>query len=129
MNATKNLRAENIAICTDKNVETLDYIQEDFIFGMSDALRSPRNHITGSRGYHDISQRLFLTLLFLLLFKHLVCFGLDILLQNLDLSDLGVAMVHHFIEKLVCNDEVVSQRLILKFAKVGRQHLFHAIEE
>ena len=129
VNAPKDLRPEHISIRADQDVEPLDHIQEDLILGVLDSLRTPRDNIGGGGGHHDIGECLLLILALLFLAFHFVRFRLDVLLQDLDFSDLRVAVVHHLVEKLVRDDEVVPQGLVLKLAEVRLKHLLHLVQE
>ena len=47
----------------------------------------------------------------------------DVLLQNLGVRSLRVSEVHHLVEQLVADDEVVADALLLHLLEVVAQHL------
>lgn len=47
----------------------------------------------------------------------------DVLAEDLGLRDLRVTEVHHLVEQLVGDDEVVTDRLLLEFLKVVLEDL------
>ena len=49
-------------------------------------------------------------------------------LDNVD-QHLGIAEVHDLVQQLVCNDEVVAQRLLLHFAEIVLEHVQQAVQE
>ena len=131
VNAPKNLRPEHVAIGTDEDVQTLNYVKEYLILCVSNTFRAPRDDVTRSCRHDYICDLLwFASFALLAAFTfHLVRLGLDIFFQNFDFSDLRIAIVHHLVKELVSDDEVVSQRLILQLAEVRRQHLLHPVKE
>jgi len=58
-----------------------------------------------------------------------VRFCLDIFLEDLNFCNLRVAVVHHLVQQLICDDKVVSERLVLKLTKVGLKDFLHSVEE
>lgn len=59
----------------------------------------------------------------------LVGFLGDVLLEDLGLGGLGIAKVHHFVEKLVDDDKVVANRLFLEGFEVLGEDLDDLVEE
>lgn len=134
LDGTEDLAAQDGSVGRDEDVQLLDDVKEHLVLGMLDAFRAPTNGVTRGRGHverADVSGARILLhtakrILFLL---HFVGFGLDVLLQHLDLGDLRVAMIHHLVEQLVCDDEVVAQALILELLKVADEAVTNLVEE
>jgi hypothetical protein len=53
----------------------------------------------------------------------------DVLLQDLGLSRLRVAKVHHLVEQLVDDDEIVADRLLLELLEVLGEDLDDLVQE
>lgn len=55
--------------------------------------------------------------------------ALNVLLKDLALRCLGIPEVHHLIQQLIDDDEVVAYRFFLKFFEVFNQDLCESMEE
>ncbi len=53
----------------------------------------------------------------------------DVLLQDLGLGGLGVAKVHHLVQQLVYDDEVITNGLFLQGFEILGKHLDDLVEE
>ena len=53
----------------------------------------------------------------------------DVLLENLALSCLRVAKVHHLVQQFVDNDKVIADGLLLELLEVLDQHLDETVQE
>lgn len=85
---------------------------------MLNAVGSPRDHVTGSCWHRKVSRLIGLFVFTRAvdshaLLGHLVGLSLYKFLQNLHLRDLWIPIIHHLIQKLVCDNEVVSQAFVL----------------
>ena len=61
--------------------------------------------------------------------RQFVALCLDEPLQQLDLSGLRVAIVHHLVEQLIHNDEVVADGLLLHVLEVALEHVDERVQE
>lgn len=105
LDGAEDLAPQHVSVGTDQEVQALDNVQEDLVLAVADALRSPGHGI----GDGDGRARLDLELVRLLR---------DVLLQNLGFGGLGVAKVHHLVEKLVDDDKVVADGFLLQRLEV-----------
>ena len=98
---------------------------------MLDSIGSPGHHV-GSCCWHR-KVRAHISVLLRTsganILRDLVCLSLNVLLQDLDLSDLWVSMVHHLIEELVSDYEIVPETLVLELLEVALEYVSNLVEE
>ncbi len=116
LHGPEDLAAQHIPRRADQQVQTLNHIQEDLILAIPDPLTSPANRVRDRDG----RPRLHLQLMALLR---------DVLLQDLGLGGLRVAEIHHLVEELVDDDEVVADGFLLEGFEVFGEDGDEAVEE
>lgn len=99
-----------------KHINAFDYVQENFVLPVSDSFRPPRNGIGDCRWWAGLN-------------LEFVRFLRDIFLKNLALRRLGVAKVHHFVQKLVNDDEIVAYTLFFEFLEILDENLDESVQE
>ncbi len=105
LDGAQDLGAQHVAVGRHQQVERLDDVEEHLVLAVPDALGAPRHGI----GHGDGRSGLYLELVRLLR---------DVFLQDLGLGRLRVAKVHHLVEKLVDDDEVVADGFLLERLEV-----------
>mmetsp|Transcript_20800 Transcript_20800/g.61968 ORF Transcript_20800/g.61968 Transcript_20800/m.61968 type:complete len:308 (-) Transcript_20800:8-931(-) len=113
----EDLRAQYGAVRGDQEVQPLDHIEEDLVLFVLDALGTPGDGVGDCRRWPH------------LLHRQLMGLRLDVLAQDLDLRRLRVSVVHHLIQELVRDDEVVLDALLLELVEVVPEHLSEPVEE
>lgn len=53
----------------------------------------------------------------------------DIFLENFALRGLGVSKVHHFVQELVYDDEIVAYTLFFEFLEILDENLDESVQE
>ena len=116
LDGAQDLGPQHVAVAADEQVQRLDDVEEDLVLAVADALAAPADGV----GDGDRRARLHLEPVRLLR---------DVLLQDLGLGRLRVAKVHHLVEQLVDDDEVVADRLLLELLEVLGEDLDDLVQE
>lgn len=123
---TDDLALDDVVGGANQHRQLLHHVQEELVLGVLDALLPPGYHIGHLPGSIDGAVE------FLLLGEgvgELVGLGLDEALEELDLGGLRVAVVHHFVEQFVDDDEVVADGLLLDVLEVALEDGHEGVEE
>mmetsp|Transcript_12720 Transcript_12720/g.39527 ORF Transcript_12720/g.39527 Transcript_12720/m.39527 type:complete len:393 (+) Transcript_12720:1683-2861(+) len=112
-----HLRAHHRAVGVDQQVDALHHVKEDLVLLVGDALLAPRDGVGHRHGRLDVA------------LLGGVRIGLDVLGQNLALRILRVAEVHHFVQQLVHDDEVVAQYLLVQLVEVLLEDAAQPVQE
>lgn len=111
---------------TDEHGEFLHDVEEELVLGVLDALLAPGDHVGDLSGCVDGIGEL---CLFGEWIGQLVGLGFDESFEELDFGGLRVAVVHHFVEQLVDDDEVVPDGLLLDVLEVALEDVDEGMEE
>lgn len=112
----EDFAAEDVSRRADEEVEALDDVQKDFVFPVPNPLAAPADGVgdgDGRAGLH----------------LELVRFLRDVLLQDLGFRRLRVAEIHHLVEELVDDDEIVADGFLLQCLEVFSEDGDEAVEE
>lgn len=128
LHISNNLGFDDIVRWTNEHWQLFDDIQVKFIFGVLDALPSPRNNIGN---LFDCFQGVVSVPLdkFREGILQLVWLCLDILLEQLDFGCLRIAIIHHLIKKFVNENKVVSHWFLLSALEIGIQNTDKSMDE
>lgn len=121
-----DLALDDVVGGADEHRQLLHHVQEELVLGVLDALLPPGDHVGDLPGRIDRAVEL------LLLGEgvgELVGLGLDEPLEQLDLCGLRVAVVHHLVEQLVDNNEVIADGLLLHIFEVALEDCHEGVEE
>lgn len=116
LHGPEDLAPQHVPRRADQQVQTLNHIQEDLVLAIPDPLAAPTDGVRDRDG----RPRLHLQLVALLR---------DVLLQDLGFGGLRVAEVHHLVEELVDDDEVVADGFLLEGLEVLGEDGDEAVEE
>lgn len=116
LDGTKNLTAQHVAVGADEQVEAFDDVEEDLVLAVTDTLGTPGDGIGDSDGRAGLDLELV---------------GLlgDVLLEDLGLGGLGIAKVHHLVEKFVNDDKVIADGLLFEGLEVLGEDFDDLVEE
>ena len=96
---------------------------------MLDAICSPRDNVGRSGGHSEVTALINLLIFIAWSLAHFICLCLDVLLKYLHLCDLRIAVIHHFIKKLVSDDEIVSQTFVFELLEIALENIPDLVEE
>mmetsp|Transcript_27984 Transcript_27984/g.46928 ORF Transcript_27984/g.46928 Transcript_27984/m.46928 type:complete len:204 (+) Transcript_27984:834-1445(+) len=116
LDTSDDLRTQDVSVRVDQKVDTLHDVEVDLVLLVLDVLRTPRDGVGDGRRGTDLDIEL----------VTLLC---DVLLEDLGLGDLGVSKVHHLVQKLVDDDKVVPDALLLNLLKILLEHVDGLVQE
>lgn len=103
-----DLGLDDVVVGPDQHRQLLGDVQEELVLGVLDAFGAPGHHVRHLLGRVDLGVELLLGV-----GGQFVGLGLDELAEELELGGLGVAVVHHLVQQLVHDHEVVADGLLL----------------
>ena len=112
----EDLAAENIPRRAHQQIERFNDIQEHLVFPIPNALTPPTDGICDGNGRSSLD-------------LEFVAFLRDVLLEDFGFGSLRVAEIHHFVEKLVDDDEIVADGFLLQGFEVFGEDGDEAVEE
>mmetsp|Transcript_6541 Transcript_6541/g.12955 ORF Transcript_6541/g.12955 Transcript_6541/m.12955 type:complete len:393 (-) Transcript_6541:127-1305(-) len=120
LDGSHDFGVKHCPIGCDQQVQLLNHIQENLIFLVLDSFRSPRS--CPSKHSRNTFCQLFLF--------NLVSFSRpNELFQSLGVGCLGVSEIHHLIQELVDDHEVVLDTFLFKLVEVLSHDFHHKVQE